>query len=457
MVITCISHNVKGFNPPVKRHKAFDLYGHVGAKILLLQETHFSHSSHPKFLHRNFPQSVYSLHSTKSRGAAILLHASLPMEVKQSYKDKDSRFVIIKGIIHNREITIASVYAPNDAPATFFKTFFDALVSLNSPHMIIGGDFNLVANPTLDISSSIIASKAVPRSLTQGLLDHQLVDTWRTHNMGLKEFTFYSHPHNSYARLDYIYTTPIILANSTGATIHPCVWMDHHVTSFTTNFIGLAPTPHTWRLNEALLSDLVAESETAKSIEEYFSFNALPETPPSIVWTAHKAVVRGKLISIASSYNKMHRQKILDLTTELDRLYKNTNTLGLESTRRLIDQKRLELDSLLSSKTEKVLRWSKAKFLLHNNTASTLFARKLNQTYRPTHVYKLASGTGLSTSHPKEVLGIFEHFYSSLLAPVQTPPTLAEDTWLQDIPIPSLSPTQIEKLNAPITSSEVLN
>ncbi|PIO27147.1 hypothetical protein AB205_0027470, partial [Aquarana catesbeiana] len=277
------------------------------------------------------------------------------MEVKQCFKDKDGRFVIIKGVLHNREITIASIYAPNDAPASFFKSFFDKLTSLNSPHIIIGGDFNLVANPTLDRSSSTKISKAFPRSLTQGLLDYQLVDTWKTHNMGLKEFTFYSHPHNSYARLDYIYTTPIILANSTKATIHPCVWSDHHVTSFTTKFIGLAPTPYIWRLNEALLSDVVVESETAKSIEEYFSLNALPDTPPSFLWTAHKAVIRG-----------------------------------------------------------------------------------------------------LPTSHPKEVLQIFEQFYSSLLSPNLNSPTSADDSWFQDINIPTLSTTQVEKLNAPITTSEVL-
>lgn len=274
--------------------------------------------------------------------------------------------------------------------------------------------------------------------------------------MGLKEFTFYSHPHKSYARLDYVYTTPIILTNSTGATIHPCVWSDHHLTSFATDFIRLAPTPYTWRLNEALLSDLVVESETAKSIEECFSLNALPETPPPIVWTAHKAVLRGKLISIASSHNRLHRQKIIDLTKDLDSLYKDTNSLVLESTRKLIDQKSLELDSLLSSKTEKALRWSKAKFLLHNNTSSTLFARRLNQSSRPPHVYKLRRSTGLSTSHPKEVLQIFEQFYSTLLAPTRKLPTQAEDDWLQELPIPSLTPSQIEKLNAPITTSEVL-
>lgn len=457
MTITCISHNVKGFNSPMKRRKAFDMYGKIGAKILLLQETHFAHFSHPKYFHRNYPQSFYTLYSSKSRGAAIFLHASLPIEVTQCFKDRESRFVIIKGLLHNKEITIASVYAPNDAPASFFKIFFDKLTSLNSPHIIIGGDFNLVANPTLDRSASTMISKAFPRSLTQGLLEHQLVDTWRAHNTSHKEFTFYSHPHKSYARLDYIYTTPIILANSNKAMIYPCVWSDHQVTSFTTEFIGLAPTPYIWRLNEALLSDILVESDTAKSIEEYFSLNALPDTPPSILWTAHKAVIRGKLISIASSHNKNHRQRILTLTTELDRIYKDTEKLGLESTRKTIDQKRLDLDSLLSSKIEKELRWSKAKILLHNNTSSTLFARKLNQSTRPTHVYKLSSSTGHPTSHPKEVLRIFEQFYSSLLSPNPNHPSPADDAWFQDLHIPSLSASQVEKLNAPVTTSEVLN
>lgn len=134
MVIKCVSHNVKGFNSPPKRKKAFAFYKQLGAQILLLQETHFAHSSHPKFLHRSFPQTFCSLHQTKSRGAAILLHRSFPMEVKQVFKDKDSRYVIIKGQIHNRELTIASIYAPNDSPASFFHSFFDRLSHFHSPH-----------------------------------------------------------------------------------------------------------------------------------------------------------------------------------------------------------------------------------------------------------------------------------------------------------------------------------
>lgn len=165
MVITCISHNVKGFNSPIKRRKAFAFYKHLQAKILFIQETHFSQVSHPKFFHRHFPQAFYTLHSSKSTGAAIFLHFSFPMQV---YKDKESRFIIIKGIVLNRELTIASIYAPNDVPNSFFKSLFERLSKFQSTHMINGGDFNMVANASLDRSTVATSARASPKSFILG-------------------------------------------------------------------------------------------------------------------------------------------------------------------------------------------------------------------------------------------------------------------------------------------------
>ena len=391
MAIKCISHNVKGFNTPQKRKKAFSQYKQLGAKIILLQETHFSQASHPKYFDRNFPQAFCSLHTSKSRGAAIFLHSSLNFVVQQVYKDKDSRFVVVKGLLHNRECTIASVYAPNEAAATFFSSFFLILERFLSPHMIIGGDFNLVSTPSLDRSHVSSFSRAFPKSLSRRLTDLQLLDSWRALNVGAREFTFFSHPHRSYARLDYIFTTPVILANSSSADIHSCVWSDHHITSFSTDFVGFPPSAFTWRLNEALLSDPLVESEISKSIDSYFSINDIPETPISSIWVAHKAVLRGVFIKLATARKARDKLQIVRLSSELDGLYRDSKSLLLDSTRSLIEQKRLELDTLLSAKTEKALRWAKAKFLLHSNAASTIFARELNQSFRPPHSYKLSS------------------------------------------------------------------
>lgn len=166
------------------------------------------------------------------------------MEVKQVYKDKESRFVIVKGMLLVRELTIASLYAPNDSSASFNATFFELLTKYHSPHMIIGGDFNMVASPPLDRSAPTAHSKSFPKFLTTKLRDSQLIDRWRAHKIGTKEYTFYSHPHSSYARLDYILSTPIILANSKDASIYTCVWSDHQITSFDTKGQILVESPH---------------------------------------------------------------------------------------------------------------------------------------------------------------------------------------------------------------------
>lgn len=210
-------------------------------------------------------------------------------------------------------------------------------------------------------------------------------------------------------------------------------------------------------MNEAFLSDAAVKSEVLQAIDQYFELNALPETPISVVWTTHKAVLRGKLIGIASAQNKMNRQWILDLTTELDILYKNTSRQSHDSMRVEIDQKRLELDVLLTTKAEKALRWGKAKFLLHGGSPSTMLARRLNWFARPPHVYKRINDSGLATSHPQEVLKIFAKFYSTLLAPSPLSPSGEDLAWMDSILIPTLSPSQLERLNSPISQLEVLN
>lgn len=50
-----ITHNVHGFNFPTKRTKAFQFYHTQKAEVLLLQETHFSKTSVPRYLNVKYP------------------------------------------------------------------------------------------------------------------------------------------------------------------------------------------------------------------------------------------------------------------------------------------------------------------------------------------------------------------------------------------------------------------
>lgn len=124
MGLKVISHNLNGFNSPHKRKKAYRSYKTLGADILLLQEMHFSTHNHPSYLDKSFKQGYFTTYESRSRGVAILIKNLVMFDVLQIYKDLDHRFVIVRGSLQGKMVTLASVYAPNASQASFFKSFF---------------------------------------------------------------------------------------------------------------------------------------------------------------------------------------------------------------------------------------------------------------------------------------------------------------------------------------------
>lgn len=322
-----------------------------------------------------------------TKGVAIFLHHSFPMEVQQVYRDAEICYIIIKGYLLGKELIIANVYVPNDCQSTLFSSFFDTLHWYHSSHIILGGDFNSVLQPCLD------RIKQTPKTFSKSTCTHlntmQPIGSWRALNVSAREYTFYSYPYESYSHLDYIFCTPIILSNSLDATIHPNPWSDHQINAISTQFIGLSPTSYSWRLNESLSTDPTCQQELATAIGEYFQLNSTPDTSSATLWLAHKAVLRGHLIQIAADRNKEKWKQILASKEDLQGIYKihtNTHDPLIDN---LISQKRSELDALLKHKTEKALRWSKANIFLSSNSYSSMFTRILNQSIRPPHIYNL--------------------------------------------------------------------
>lgn len=95
------------------------------------------------------------------------------------------------------------------------------------------------------------------------------------------------------------------------------------------------------------------------------------------LWVAHKVVLRGHLISLAANRNKERLKDIKCLTRDLNRLYNKLQHTPSQEITRQIHDKRNALDLILSANTEKFLRFSKDKFLLHSNSPSAMFAKRL--------------------------------------------------------------------------------
>lgn len=116
---------------------------------------------------------------------------------------------------------------------------------------------------------------------------------------------------------------------------------------------------------------------------------------PASFQVAQKAALKGHLIKIATTRKCQKVKDIRSLMIDLDSLYhqhSRTPTLLFVD---LIQQILSALDTLLLEKMEKSLRWSKAHFLLHSNSAR--FARKLKQSIQ--HYIPINSETPMLISH----------------------------------------------------------
>lgn len=101
-------------------------------------------------------------------------------------------------------VVFANVYAPNVDDVGFLKGFFSSLPDLSSYSLILGGDFNCWLDPVLDRSSSNPGIMSKSASLIQSFLDNYgVTEIWRYLNPNKREYSFFSHSHHTYSKIDY--------------------------------------------------------------------------------------------------------------------------------------------------------------------------------------------------------------------------------------------------------------
>jgi hypothetical protein len=63
-------------------------------------------------------------------------------------QDKEAHFIIIKGAIHQKEVTIINLYAPNVSAHNFIKHTLKDLKVHTDSNTVVVGDFNIPLSPT---------------------------------------------------------------------------------------------------------------------------------------------------------------------------------------------------------------------------------------------------------------------------------------------------------------------
>jgi hypothetical protein len=66
---------------------------------------------------------------------------------KKKRRDKESQYVLVKNTIHQEDLTIGNINAPNIGAPSFIKQMLLDIKGQIGPHTIIVGDFNSPISP----------------------------------------------------------------------------------------------------------------------------------------------------------------------------------------------------------------------------------------------------------------------------------------------------------------------
>lgn len=351
----------------------------------------------------------------EKRGVAILINKTVDFTLNKIKHDKFGRFVMIVGTIGEMQISILNVYAPNEYDQDFFKDIANVIADNAVGMVLVGGDFNAVQDGGLDRTPAERGPKSRKTiTLNNMITELGLVDPWRNKYPNCKDYSFFSNVHNSYSRIDFFCLSQQYLHKLRDCHIEPLTLSDHAPVILSIDLDKENYFKY-WRLNVSLLSDAEVTQTLKQHMKEYFEINDNGEVTPGILWEGAKAVIRGKIIQIASIKKKIRQKQQNDLENKIKRLELEHKTTGRHSTLLELKETRTALDNLLTYKAEGALRFSKQRYYELGNRASRLLAFQLRKAQASRIVSKVRHPHHNKTvSHPKEISDAFASFYKNL-------------------------------------------
>ena len=141
---------------------------------------------------------------------------------------------MIKGSIHEEDITIVNIYAPNIGAPQYIRQMLTAIKGEIDSNTIIVGDFNTSHSP-MDRSSKMKINKET-QDLNDTLNKMDLVDIYRTFHPKTADYTFFSSAHGTFSRIDHILGHKSSLGKFKKIEIVSSIFSDHDAMRLDINY-----------------------------------------------------------------------------------------------------------------------------------------------------------------------------------------------------------------------------
>jgi exonuclease III len=113
-------------------------------KICCSQETHLV-DRNKQWLRVKGWKKIYQANGPpKQAGVAILISHKVDFKLTLVKQNEEGHFILIKGAIHQKEITIINLHAPNVSASNFIKHTLKDLKAHIDPNTVVVEDFNIL-------------------------------------------------------------------------------------------------------------------------------------------------------------------------------------------------------------------------------------------------------------------------------------------------------------------------
>ena len=110
--LSVIAFKVNGLNVPTKRHRLAEWIQNQDPYICCLQKAHFRPQDTYRLKVRGWKNIFHANGKKKKAGVAILISDNIDLKRKNT-RDKEGRYIMIKGSIQEEDVTIVNIYTPN--------------------------------------------------------------------------------------------------------------------------------------------------------------------------------------------------------------------------------------------------------------------------------------------------------------------------------------------------------
>lgn len=462
-MIKLITLNVSGLRRKKKRDTVFNWLKRMKCDIAVLQEVYCCENDLEEW-GNEWGGRIFGNHgSNRSKGVLTLINQKCDItKTEQLFKDNEGRLLAVKIEMNDEIINVWNAYAPNNIQDR--KNFLEFLkqtilkYGING-HNLLGGDFNTVLDPKIDMIGKGGLSHFRPESankIKELLKSLDLLDIWRKNNGNKKRFTWSRKSTQVKSTLDYWFIPNILEDNVERIEIIPGYGSDHMAIEMKLDLHKDEKGCGYWKLNNSLLENSEYNDGIkmliAKVISEYGDMLNKRQ-----FWDLCKNKIRKYSIDFSKGSTKENNLQLKVLEENLKKVYDKIVT-ELNNTEYLqeYEKTKLEYELLYHHHMQGLIIRSKAQWSQEGEKCTKYFMNLEKRNVNKKVITSLLNSEGVNVTNDDDLIKMQVDYYENLYKTKSI--TRIEDVneFMKNINVPKLSEENRMKCEGMIDNEECL-